>query len=400
MAGKRKLRKAYRNLDIQKLDDIAPIPGILGFLINGVATVRVANRPGYVYVRFRDNLSEVCQAYNDTVSLVYNLPVLVIRDKTDRSRYRIQGRDLGRYENWATSTAYLPMHGSQHSFNPPDEGGDVVWVYPQQIVPLMGYPSGTTGGANLFIKPYTYYSDGIWKHLGNTGSPSFLSYKPTSSNSKLALLFINEDGNPQITATGAEFPSTGTAISAIFPYLPALPNSRSLPIAAAKLSSGTSVIDWNNLYDLRQFITIDPVLNPPRVRLWRSTNQSISSGTTFQAIEFDTEVFDTDNMWSSVTGSAIFINTTGWYSMIGNLKFTASAVGERGIAFRSSSGTVLGYNTASPANVSTTGMELTAVVYLVAGSIIEFSARQTGGTLNVLTGVEHSPIFTCFKLPW
>jgi hypothetical protein len=148
------------------------------------------------------------------------------------------------------------MHGSQHSFNPPDEGGDVTWIYQQQIVSLMAYPSGTVGGASLFVKPYIYYSSaGTWQYLGNTGSPSFLPYKPTgSSTSKLAVLFINTDGNPQITATGAEFPSTGTSLGVIFPYLPSLPTGCALPLAAVRLSSGTSVIDWNNLYDLRQFI--------------------------------------------------------------------------------------------------------------------------------------------------
>src|SRR4030043_136982 len=97
--GQSRNRHSRRIIIVQKANELNPIPGILGFLINGVRTVEVPNRNGYVYVRLRDNLSEVCQAFNDNVSPVYGLPVLMVRDSTNRTRYKILGRDLGRYQD-------------------------------------------------------------------------------------------------------------------------------------------------------------------------------------------------------------------------------------------------------------------------------------------------------------
>jgi len=91
---RRKLNKAFEALDVRKQNKDYLIPGILGFLINGQQTVEVPGRNGYVYVRLRSNLNEVVQAYNDQVSPVYNLPVVIVRDEIDITRYKIQGRDL------------------------------------------------------------------------------------------------------------------------------------------------------------------------------------------------------------------------------------------------------------------------------------------------------------------
>ena len=54
--------------------------GLLGLPV-AARTVQVPNRNGYVYVRLRDNNSELVQAYNDKVSPKYNLPVLVACDE-------------------------------------------------------------------------------------------------------------------------------------------------------------------------------------------------------------------------------------------------------------------------------------------------------------------------------
>src|SRR3989337_2356686 len=197
MTGKHKFTKAYKGLDIQKADEITPIPGILGFIIDGENVVEVRNRNGYVYVRLRDNLSEVCQAFNDNVSPVYGLPVLIVRDSTNLTRYRVLSRDLGRYQDWGTSSPYLPRHGTQHSFNPPLEGGDITWIYSRQLMPFSVYPSGSYGADSVLIYPHTYYRNNVWHYAGGTGTASFLSYKPTgSSNAKMVLLYIDDNDNP------------------------------------------------------------------------------------------------------------------------------------------------------------------------------------------------------------
>lgn len=257
MAGKHKFTKAYKGLDIQKADELNPIPGILGFLINGVRTVEVPNRNGYVYVRLRDNLSEVCQAFNDNVSPVYGLPVLMVRDSTNRTRYRILGRDLGRYQDWGTSSPYLPRHGAQHSFNPPNEGGDVTWIYSRQLMPLAVYPSGSYGSGNVLIYPHTFYRNNTWHYAGGTGTASFLTYKPTGTNSaKMVLLYIDDSDAPAYVA-GVEFNESLTGTVQIFPYIPSMPITSGLPLAAIRLVTGTSVILWDNIYDLRPWIVGD-----------------------------------------------------------------------------------------------------------------------------------------------
>lgn len=257
MAGKHKFKKAYQGLDIQKADEVNLLPGILGFIINGEQVVSVPNRNGYVYVRLRDNLSEVTQAYNDNVSTVYGLPVLLKRDETNPSRYRIVGRDLGRYENWGTSSPYLPVHGATHSFDPVSVGGDIVWVFGNQFMPLLVYPSGTTGGGNVLISPSTYYRNNIWHTAGGTGTASFLPYKPTGgNNAKLVLVYLDAFDNPNLLA-GNEFSASITGTTRIFQYIPNLPDTSALPLSAVRLVTGTSKIVWDNLYDIRPFIVAD-----------------------------------------------------------------------------------------------------------------------------------------------
>ena len=125
--------------------------GFLGITTGGVETVKVASRPGFVWVRLRNVDNEVIQAFNQDVSTIYNLPVLVERDVTSPTRYKVVGRDLGVYgSNWGTASPYLASHAGQHSFNKEDTstGGDIVWIYSDQFLPFLVSPSGTTSGGS------------------------------------------------------------------------------------------------------------------------------------------------------------------------------------------------------------------------------------------------------------
>ncbi|MHA2345046.1 MAG: hypothetical protein ACXADW_24650 [Candidatus Hodarchaeales archaeon] len=186
---KRRLFKAVSELDIKKKDQEYEIPGVLGFILAGEETVEVPTRDSFVFVRLRNNNNELIQAFNDQVSPVYGLPVLVVRDKVDKGRYKIVGRDLGQYSNWGSqvspvyglpvlvvrdkvdkgrykivgrdlgqysnwgsSSTYLARHGNQHSFNPDSGGGgDIVWVFGRQFMPLLGYPSGSSASPRMMI---------------------------------------------------------------------------------------------------------------------------------------------------------------------------------------------------------------------------------------------------------
>lgn len=227
--------------------------GILGLTIDGSRKVNIPSRAGFVYVRLRDNLSEVVQAYNDKVSPAYGLPVIIQRTG---NRWMVVGKDTNRYETWGTSAPFLPAHGSQHSFNRDvGVGGDTVWVYPDQFMPLLVYPSGTAGSTNLMVAPYLLKRDTDFIYAGNTGTQNLVMYKPADSQAILGLVVLNIDtGNPEILiASGTPISASLTGTSAIAPYIP-YPASHQEPLYAFRLVSGTSYLTWDNLYNARQFI--------------------------------------------------------------------------------------------------------------------------------------------------
>ena len=239
--------------EFRQVDVPLEISGTLGIAIGGQRTVEVPNRAGFVYVKLRDNQNELIQALNDKVSPVYGLPVIVVRDG---NRYTIKGRDTQRYTDWQSYSPFLPRHGDQHSFNQSGGGGDVVWVYGRQFMPMLIIPSGSLGGPNVIVSEYVLQdATGNWKYVGNTGTQSLAPYIPTNTNGVMVLVYVDQTtGNPGIIVnSGSTFSNVLTGTSQIVPYLPALPNANYLPDFAVRLVSGTSSIGWNNLYDIRQY---------------------------------------------------------------------------------------------------------------------------------------------------
>lgn len=252
MTSNTRLRNAFSQLDTSKKDKDYLIPAVLGFMIQGKETVEVANRSGYVYARMRSNTNELIQAYNDKVSPVYDLPVLLQRDPTNPTRYRVEGRDVGRYNDWGSVSSYFPKHGNQHSFNiAGGGGGDITWVYSQQIVPWLVAPSGSNGGAGVIIHGHPHFANGQWVYWGGTGTSSILTYKPTDNQAKMVLISLDEIGNP-LLSVGSSFSALYTGTNSILPYIP---QSTGTPLAAVRLVSGTSSIMWPNIYDVRPFFS-------------------------------------------------------------------------------------------------------------------------------------------------
>lgn len=226
--------------------------GLMGLAIDGSRKVNIPTRAGYVYVRLRDNLSEVIQAYNDKVSPVYDFPVLIERRG---NKWYITGRDDQRYETFGTASPFLPQHGDAHSFNRDGGGGgDTVFVYPDQFVPLLVYPSGTFGAGNLMVAPYALQRDSDFIYVGSTGTGNLLIYKPTDAQAIVGLVYLDKTtGNPGVLiASGTPMNGTSTGTAAILPYLP-YPSSNQEPLYAFRLVSGTTSLLWNNLYNVRQF---------------------------------------------------------------------------------------------------------------------------------------------------
>lgn len=247
MLGNFRLKQSLKQFSSSKKDSELQFSGILGLSED---TVQVPRREGYVYVRVRDNQNEVISAFNDTVSPVFGLPVII---EWQVSRYVVIGRDTERYQLWGTSSPYLPLHGNTHSFSDWGQGGDVTWVYGRQFMPLNAIPSGSSGGQNAIVYPYTYQYDDQWKYLNVTGTPALTSSPPTgASNAKMGLLYLDRRNNILgIDFSTAEFSASITGIASILEYLPQPSSIHYLPIAGVRITTGTSRITWQNLYDVR-----------------------------------------------------------------------------------------------------------------------------------------------------
>ena len=269
------LTRSIRELNKQKSDKINLVSGILGIALDGVNTVEVPSRAGYVFVRLRGNMSELIQAYNGAVSPIFDLPVLVTYQN---NRYAVYGRDTERYNDWGQS-AYLPPHGDQHSFAPDlGLGGDIAWIYSRQFVPLSSVPSGSSGAGNVIVNSHVFLdpTDATWKYIGDEGTPDLLGSKPTGSSARLMLLCWDVVAQDPIFLTGTFFANSLTGTQQIIPYIPSLANNRLIPISAIRLVSGTDVIGWENIYDLRQFAVSVPV---PFVGGIRIQDEGVFQGT-------------------------------------------------------------------------------------------------------------------------
>lgn len=256
----RKLKQALHRQKKNTKQEVLQITGILGIPLGGSRLVEVPGRNAYVYVRLRNNQNEVIQAFNNQVAPSYNLPVVVERRG---NRYSVVEVDDKRYENnWPTFAPFLPRHGNTHSFDlEGGGGGDIVWVYSRQMMPILVMPSGTLGAPNVVVSSYTLRKEnGNWIYVGNTGTQNFTPYLP-STGAVMGLVYLDAtDGNPYfIINSGTYFSSTLTGTNQIAQYIPSIPSpATQIPLAAIRLVTGTSQISWDNIYDVRQWLHTVP----------------------------------------------------------------------------------------------------------------------------------------------
>lgn len=239
-----------------------PITGTLGITIGGQKRVEVPNRNSFVYVKLRDNESELIQAFNNQVAPSYGLPVIVERQG---NRYVVLNVDTERYQNnWNSFAPFLPRHGNTHSFDiESGGGGDIVWIYPRQFMPALIMPSGSDAAPNVFLNAYTLKNaDGSWKYIGNTGTSNIapIYNPPTGTQAVMALVYLDApSGNPYfVVGSGSYFPENLTGTAQIVPYIPSLTDPNHIPLAAVRLVTGTDTLSWNNIYDVRQFLHVIP----------------------------------------------------------------------------------------------------------------------------------------------
>jgi len=123
-----------------------------------------------------------------------------------------------------------------------------------------------------------------------------------------------------------------------------------------------------------------------KCRLFNSANQVIGTGG-WTSFTFDSEDSDGDAMHS--TGSRITIPTggDGWYYIAGQIRWSASVTGARGLKFKkngAASSKTGGLFEATPSGgAGATNLYCSTMAYLVAGDYIEMQGYQTsGGNLN------------------
>lgn len=249
------LTRSFSNFNQSVEKNYPIIPGEIGISLGGSRITEVPGRGQFVYVRLRSNQSEIVQVFNGKVFPGYGLPVLV---KWNNNRYEIIGVDVQRYQQWVADNPHIAKHGATHSMDKENDriGTDPVWVYPYQFMPSLVSPFPQSGIQNVYINPLMVQYGGDWKYIGNTGTSNLATYKPTSGSSIVLISLDVTSGNPYLySTTGTYIPLSTTGTSDLLSYLPSLDLGRYIPLSFVLLTSGTSGITWNNLYDVRQFFT-------------------------------------------------------------------------------------------------------------------------------------------------
>ena len=295
-----KLRKSFSDFSRKKqpVEDI--YYGELGIPLGGSQVVDVPGRKGFVYVRLHGNTSELIQAFNQSVPPIFDLAVIV---KRVRSSYSIVGRDNAKYANLGSGAGGgvipLPRHGGQHSFNPEaGMGADVAWIYSRQFMHNLMYPSGTS--LELALSPAFYEWNGQWKYINPTGSVNMQPHIPTVTGSaRMALVWVDGGTGDIRISAGSLFSGAITNPWDIAGYIPDIDRNTGMPLMAVKLTTGTSSLDWSNLYDVRDFLTVQKRFNGIAIQ---DSGTPKGTGTT---LNFG------NNLTVSMAGSVTTIDATG-----------------------------------------------------------------------------------------
>lgn len=165
------------------------------------------------------------------------------------------------------------------------------------------------------------------------------------------------------------------------------------PIANAVLASLTNgKSKWTLVTAAMQAVT-------PGVSLQHSATQAIANNTN-TVLAFNTEIFDTDSMHSTVTNtSRITIVTPGTYLIVVEVSWASNSTGYRQIFLKYNGSSGIAENTVQAVNGAATTQTLAIVEALVAADYVEaFVAQGSGGSLNVQASGQTAPIFQAIWL--
>jgi hypothetical protein len=253
MSGKSAFRRAIQKRLAGKSDKPQLIPGLLGAYAEGQWVVKIPGRTPFCYVRIHGNNSEVVEAFNDSVSPVLGLSVVLTRDELTPSYYRVLRRDIPKYPNW--NETQLGYHAIQHQFGGTGSAGrDVVWVQKQQFVPLEVRPIAATGSYQCYVDPEYYEFNGEYKYFSGSSTPDLSVLRPAAIGQGLfATIYLDGNTDSLNLVTGSVFSHTPWPDD-FRTHIPNIESAMGIPLAGILLTHEMAGIYWNQIYDIRPIL--------------------------------------------------------------------------------------------------------------------------------------------------
>jgi hypothetical protein len=203
-------------------------------LIKVDGSVKVLDRPGYVWAREYGQHGGVFQVFNGSVTAWAGLPVLVAADPKYPSRRRILDVDweiLAQHASY-DGNPFLPEHAPSHIRYDGYYATDPVDVYLRMLVPLRCEPAS---GLTVRVAPFVYYVGGARQYYLGTNSLDLSSHVPQIvGRSRRVLVYLD-------TATNTARVAPGALGGGVPPY-PSIPDG-GIPSAFVLLQYGDTTLD-------------------------------------------------------------------------------------------------------------------------------------------------------------
>lgn len=138
---------------------------------------------------------------------------------------------------------------------------------------------------------------------------------------------------------------------------------------------------------------VDPAFVRPAVRVTGGTVASVpNQATPLTVVPFNTEVFDTDNMWVIGSPTRLTLQRTGFYVFGAEILWPSNATGNRIMEWRhtpiSGSGAVALLDNRNDAPSGDYSRQLNYQWYFTAGDYLELYVGQvSGGALNMTSSI-------------
>jgi hypothetical protein len=133
------------------------------------------------------------------------------------------------------------------------------------------------------------------------------------------------------------------------------------------------------------------ILKNAACRVYRNTTQSISSST-WTAIQFNTERFNTGGMWVSGSNTRITFAVAGRYVVSGGVTFASNSTGVRDVAFYLNGANDIAYDRRGSPGAVDLQVSLSTIYEFAAGDYIEMRAWQNSGvSINAQSYARYSP---------